>query len=100
MPFKAKPVVTVGKNDWAVRVPRPPKHATHARMTFVNDLKENGKPKVATLPIQDFGCFKGVAGEFIYVRQDNKGKISQEYDGQWSWDGWEVEGIEELENHG
>lgn len=100
MPFKAKPVVTVGKNDWAVRVPRPPKHATHAVLTMPSDLKENGKPKTATLPIQDFGCFKGVAGTFSYLRMDKKGKVSQEYDGQWAWNGWEVEGLEELENHG
>ncbi len=100
MPFKAKPVVTVGKNDWAVRVPRPPKHATHARLTLRDEHTENGKAKQSTLPIQDFGCFKGVAGTFSYLRMDNKGKISQEYDGQWQWDGWEVEGIKELENHG
>ena len=97
MPFQPKPTKVVGRGDWAVEVPRPPKHATHARMTFVNDLKENGKPKVATLPIQDFGCFKGVAGDFIYIRQDNRGKVSEEYKGQWSWNGCQVEGIEDYE---
>ena len=80
MPFKKKPVVTVGTKDWAVCVPRPPKHATHARMTCVDPLTPNASPKVATLPIQDFGCFKGVS----------------EYDNSWYWDGYKVEGIEKL----
>ena len=96
MPFKPKPVVKVGKGDWQVEVPRPPRHATHARMTCLNDLKENGKPKVVTLPIQDFGCFKGVRGTFSYVRMDRNRKLLEEYDGEWTWNGAEVEGIENL----
>ncbi len=35
--FQKKPVVTVGRADWAVDIPRPPKHATHARLTCLND---------------------------------------------------------------
>ena len=98
MPFPKKPVVTVGRNDWAVEVPRPPKFATHARMTLPDHLKDNGKPKVATQLIQDFGCFKGVSGDFQYIRMNNKGKILEEYDGEWHWDGYKVEGIEDLRN--
>ena len=96
MPFKAKPVVTVGKGDWAVDIPRPPKHATHARMTLRDYLNGNGKPKQAIQALQDFGCFKGVAGEFEYIRMDKKGKVSEEYKDTWFWNGYKVEGIEEL----
>ena len=98
MPFKAKPVVTVGKNDWAVRVPRPPKHATHARLTLRDDYTENGKAKQSTLPIQDFGCFKGVSGDFYYLRMDKKRKIVQQWEKDfWHWNGYEVEGLPEGE---
>ena len=96
MPFKKKSVVTVGTKDWAVRVPRPPKNATHVRMTCVDPLAPNPSPKVATLPIQDFGCFKGVSGDFNYIRMDKKGKVHEEYDNSWYWDGCRVEGIEKL----
>ena len=98
--FVKKPVVTVGRNDWAVEVPRPPSRATHARMTLFDDLKSNGKPKVVTLPIQDFGCFKGVAGEFEYVRMNKVAgrwdSIKEEFKGAWEWDGNKVVGIEDL----
>ena len=95
--FKKKAVVIVGRNDWAVEVPRPPKHATHARMVLHDDLDHKGRPKMATLPIQDFGCFKGVAGDFYYLRMDNKKKITQEWDKDfWNWDGRQVVGIEKL----
>ena len=100
MPFKKKPGVKVGTRDWEVLVPRPQNHATHARMVLHDDFDHKGRPKTATLPIRDFGCFKGVAGEFSYLRMDNKGKVHKEYDEQWQWNGWEVEGIEELANHG
>jgi len=96
MPFKKKPVVTVGRGDWAVEVPRPPNHATHARLTCFNQTYDNGTPKVATLPIQDFGAFMGVSGNFSYIRMNNKRKVLEEYKGEWYWDGREVEGIEEL----
>ena len=96
MARKAKPVVVVGHGDWAVEVPRPPKFATHARMTLEGDFKENGDNKVATLPIKDFGCFKGVRGDFHYLRMDNKGKIHEIYSGKWYWNGTEVDGIDEL----
>lgn len=98
MPFKKKPVVTVGKGDWAVEVPRPPNHSTHAVLTMDKDFKDNGKPKVATLPIQDFGCFKGVTGHFSYIRMNNQRKVLEKYKGKWYWDGYEVDGIEELRN--
>jgi hypothetical protein len=94
--FKAKPYVKVGKGGWTVIVPRPPKHATHAVLTMHNDLKENGSPKTATLPIQDFGCFKGVSGSFHYIRMDKKRKVHEEYKDTWKWDGKEVEGMEQL----
>jgi hypothetical protein len=95
--FKKKAVVIVGRNHWAVEVPRPPKFATHARMVFHDDLDHKGRPKVATLLIQDFGCFKGVAGDFHYLRMDNKKKIMQEWDKDfWNWDGRQVVGIDKL----
>jgi len=90
MPFKPKPVVTVGKGDWAVQVPRPPNHATHARLTCLPDKK------VATVPIQDMGVFKGVAGKFRYIRMNNQKKVLEEYKGSWDWDGYKVVGIEKL----
>jgi len=70
MPFKRKPVVTVGKKDWQVRVPNPPKHA-----------------------------IQGVHGWFQYIRMDKKKKILDEYEGTWYWDGNEVEGIDLLEQN-
>ena len=76
--FVKKLVVTVGRNDWAVEVPRPPKFATHARLTCFNQTYDNGKPKIATMPIQDFGCFKGVVGEFKYLRMNKQMKILEE----------------------
>lgn len=95
--FKKKAVITVGRNDWAVEVPRPPKHATHARMVLHDEYDHKGRPKTATLPIDDFGCFKGVSGDFYYLRMDNKRKIVQEWDKDfWHWNGRQVEGIEEL----
>ena len=97
MPFKKKPTRIVGRGDWAVEVPRPPQHATHARMLFVDDLDDKGRPKTATLPIEDFGCFKGVSGDFYYLRMDNKRKIVKEWDKKnWFWDGYKVANIEEL----
>lgn len=97
MPFQKKPTKVVGRGDWAVEVPRPPQHATHARMTFINDLNDKGRPKVATLPIGDFGCFKGVSGDFYYLRMDNKRKVTKEWEKDfWHWDGYKVVGIEKL----
>jgi len=96
MPFKTKPTKVVGVKDWQVEIPTPPKHATHARMMASDPSLSDPTPKQVILPIQDFGCFKGVAGEFTYIRQDNKGKVSKEYDGQWFWNGYKVEGIEEM----
>jgi hypothetical protein len=96
MPFEKKPTRIVGRGDWAVEVPRPPKWATHARMTLFNDFDHKGNPKIATLPLDDFGCFKGVAGEFQYIRMNNTMKILEEYDGTWGWNGRSVIGIENL----
>ena len=96
MAFKKKPVITVGTKDWRVAIPRPPNHATHARMTCVDPFAYDSTPKVATLPIQDFGCFRGVSGEFSYVRMNKSRKVLEEYDGEWTWNGIEVEGIENL----
>ncbi len=94
--FQPKPVVTVGTKDWRVDIPRPPKNATHARMICHDYTYDNGKPKVATLPLQDFGCFQGVSGEFSYIRMDKTKKVIKEYEGTWYWDGFKVEGIEDL----
>lgn len=96
MAFKKKSTVKVGTKEWQVIVPRPPNHATHARLTVRDEMKENGDPKVATLLIQDFGCFKGVAGDFHYLRMDKKGKIHEEHKDTWFWNGYQVSGIEEL----
>ena len=97
MAFKRKPVVTVGSGDWKVKVPNPPKHATHARLDFDNQLKDNGKPKVAVLPLSDFKCFQGVYGWFQYIRMNNQKKVLEEYDGTWYWNGMQVEGIDLME---
>jgi len=94
--FQPKPVVTVGSKGWQVDIPRPPKHATHARMTCYNQTYENGTPKMATLPLQDFGCFQGVSGDFNYIRMDKKGKVHEEFKDSWYWNGYQVEGIEGL----
>ena len=58
--------------------------------------KSVGTPKVATLPIQDFGCFIGVSGDFSYIRMDKRRKVLEEYSGEWYWDGYKVDGIEDL----
>lgn len=97
MAFKRKPVVTVGSGDWKVLVPNPPKHATHARLVCDNQLKDNGKSKVAVLPLADFKCFAGVIGWFQYIRMNKQKKVLEEYDGTWYWDGMQVEGIDLLE---
>ena len=96
MPFKKKPTITVGRNDWAVEIPRPPNHATHAVLTCLNDLNDKGKPKVATVQIQDMGAFKGVRGTFHYIRMNNSRKLLETYKDTWEWDGRKVMGIEKL----
>ena len=96
MAFKAKPYVTVGKKDWRVTSPRPPKHATHARMVCVDPLSGDPTPKTATLPIQDFACFRGVVGDFSYVRMDKRRKIHEKYKGTWHWDGFKVPKVQEM----
>ena len=96
MAFKKKPYLKVGVKDWQVIIPRPPSHATHAVLTIRDDLKENGSPKTATLPLQDFGCFRGVKGDFKYIRMDKKGVVHEEYKGTWFWNGYQVEGIDKL----
>ena len=94
MPKKAKPVVTVGTKDWEATIPRPPKHATHARMMASDAFSSDPTPKQVTLPIQDFGCFKGVSGDFYYLRMDKKRKIVQEWEKDlWYWNGYEVENL-------
>tara|TARA_R100000329_G_scaffold141230_1_gene123921 strand:- start:259 stop:558 length:300 start_codon:yes stop_codon:yes gene_type:complete len=91
MPRKGSPVVTVGTKDWEVTIPRPPKAATHARLVLHEEFDHKGRPKVATQPINDFGCFKGVSGDFYYLRMDKKGKVSQEWESEsWYWNGREV----------
>lgn len=94
MPFKPKPYIKVGRNDWQATIPRPPKHATHARMMASDPFASDPSPKPVTLPIKDFGCFKGVRGDFQFVRMNNKRKVLEEYDGQWYWDGCKVKGLE------
>ena len=51
---------------------------------------------MATVPIRDFGVFKGVRGEFSYLRVDNKGKVHEEFKEVWEWDGKGVVGIEKM----
>ena len=94
--FKPKPYVTVGTKDWRATIPRPPKFATHARMICHDDTFDNGKPKIATLPINDFGCFAGVSGDFSYIRMDKKGKVHEKYKGEWYWDGKNVDGVPQI----
>lgn len=96
MPFEKKSYIKVGTRDWETIIPRPPRHATHARMICYNQTYENGEPKTAVLPLQDFGCFQGVSGDFNYIRMDKKGKIHEEYKDTWYWDGKQVSGIDEL----
>jgi len=82
--------VIVGRGDWAVRVPRPPKHSTHVVLTMDTEFKDNGKPKQSTQRIEDFGAFKGVSGTFSYIRMDNKGKVHERHEDSWYWNGKEV----------
>ena len=99
MPKKAKPVVTVGTKDWEVTIPRPPKHATHARMAASDPYSSDPTPKEVTLPIQDFGCFKGVSGDFYYLRMDKKRKIVQQWEKDfWHRNGYEVENLPKDED--
>ena len=90
MPFEKKPYIKVGTKDWEVIIPRPPAHATHAELKL--DDGQGGKK--ATLPLRDFGCFKGVSGWFTYLRQDNKGKVSKRHRQKWYWNGKNVEGLD------
>jgi len=94
MPFKSKPYIKVGRGAWETYIPKPPQHATHARLTCFNQTYDDGRPKTATLPIQDFGCFKGVSGDFSFIRMDNKRKVHEEYEGTWYWDGIKVPEVE------
>tara|TARA_Y100001938_G_scaffold37922_1_gene52324 strand:+ start:12958 stop:13257 length:300 start_codon:yes stop_codon:yes gene_type:complete len=96
MRFKAKPYIKVGTKDWETFIPRPPKNATHARMTCIDPHSLSSTPKTATLPLQDFGCFRGVCGEFKYIRMDNKRKVVKVYSETYHWNGRTVDGIEEL----
>ena len=96
MPFKKKPVITVGRNDWAVEIPRPPNHSTHARMMASDPFSSDPTPRQVTLPIKDFGCFKGVYGTFHYIRMNNSRKVLETYKGTWEWDGYKVVGIDGL----
>lgn len=96
MRFKAKPYIKVGNKDWETFIPRPPKNATHARMTCVDPLSPSSGAKTATLPLQDFGCFRGVRGDFTYLRMDNKRKVVKEYPETYYWNGTSVDGIEQL----
>ena len=99
MPRKGSPIVTVGTKEWRVDIPRPPKRATHARMLVHDEFTDRGRPKTATLPIGDFGCFKGVCGDFYYLRMDNKRKIVEEWEkDSWYWNGYQVEGLPEMKN--
>ena len=91
MPFKPKSTMTVGK-DKKIIIPRPPNHSTHVYLR----VEENGKKMKAIVPIRDFDVLWGQDGWFHFLRQDNKGKISKEYDKEWFWNGYEVEGIEDL----
>ena len=94
VPFQKKPYIKAGRGDWEVVIPRPPKFATHARMRCVDPLSPDSTPKYATLPINDFGCFKGVYGEFSYIRMNNSRKVLEEYNGTWEWDGHKVLGVD------
>ena len=96
MPFKPKPTKVVGRGDWAVEVPRPPKFATHVVLTMDTEIKDNGKPKQSTQRIEDFGAFMGVSGTFSYIRMDNRSRVHEKYKGSWYWDGRNVKGIEKL----
>ena len=87
MPYKSKPYIKVGRGQWETCIPRPPKHATHARMSCVDPSSSDPTPKVSIQALQDFGCYKGVSGDFTYLRMDNKRKVTAEYDGTWYWDG-------------
>lgn len=95
--FKAKPYKRVGTKDWEVLIPTPPKAATHARMVLHDEYDYKGRPKMATLPIEDFGCFKGVVGDFYYLKlsKDKQRKVLDEWsDKSWYWNGKEVAGLE------
>ena len=96
MPSKKKPTRVVGVKGWVVEIPTPPTRATHARISCMSDTYDNGEPKIATALIRDFGVFKGVRGEFNYLRIDNKGKVLEEFKEVWEWNGAEVVGIEKM----
>ena len=87
MAFKPKATLTIGK-DKKIIIPRPPNHSTHVYLKVGN--------RKAIVPIKDFDVLLGVDGWFHYLRQDNKGKITQEDDKEWYRNGRNVEGIEEL----
>ena len=91
MAFKPKATITIGK-DKKIIIPRPPNHSTHVYLK----VEENGRKLKAVVPIKDFDVLWGQDGWFHYLRQDNKGKITQEHKEEWYWDGHNVEGIEEL----
>ena len=59
MPFKKKPTKVVGINGWEVEVPNPPTHATHARMTLLNDLRTTASPRSQRFPYRILGALKG-----------------------------------------
>jgi hypothetical protein len=93
MPFKPKSTIKVGRGDWEVEIPRPPRNATHAVLTLVNDLNEKGQPKKAMVKLEDFGTLKGVVGSFYYARvcKTKAQKILEEYPVKYFWNGKEVE---------
>tara|TARA_A100001037_G_C14675235_1_gene424884 strand:- start:4 stop:330 length:327 start_codon:yes stop_codon:yes gene_type:complete len=93
MPFKPKPTIKVGRGDWEVEIPRPPKKATHAILTLANEFTEKGQPKKAMVKLEDFGTLRGVAGSFHYVKvcKTKAQKVLEEYPEKHLWNGREVE---------
>lgn len=94
MPFKKKPYLRVGNLNSPIFIPRPPSRATHVHLECVDE--RTGAKQRATLPIRDFDCLDGTAGEFHYLRMDKSRKVIEKYPDKYQWDGKKVEGIEDL----
>lgn len=96
MASKQKFTRVVGTKGWKIEIPTPPKRATHARLICFDDTCCDGSPKKIILEIDDFACFRGVVGDFRFLKLDKARKVLEEFDGEWTWNGSQVVGIEKL----
>jgi hypothetical protein len=82
MPFEKKLYKKVGD----IYLPRPPIGATHI-------LFETSDKKRATVAIKNVDTLFGSVGTIKYLKLNNKNKLVERFDKEYSWNGREVKGL-------